>query len=336
MSEDRFKVSVAMCTYNGAAFLDAQLESILGQTRCPDEIIISDDGSTDATLEIANKFAAQYPSKIQIVKNHRPRGSCGNFENAISIITGDIIFLADFDDVWFPEKVSTMLQSFAEKPEIVLAYSDAVLTDRELNPTGTMFARRKAANLRKAPNLSELSRGVAFNGPMIAFHSRLKPFVIPISPLSMQWAHDHWIGFIAYAVGEIAVIDRPLVYYRRHGENEGGDAELDGGLRYQWRVVKKKHSSSKAYSEKRRGWEDMVSRLREIKRRELPLSQPSKKLDDLLLLSERCLQFASARQSQKAQSPLARAPGAFRLLATGDYHRYARGFKTFIQDLIIR
>lgn len=334
MSEDRFKVSVAMCTYNGAVFVEAQLESILRQTRCPDEIILSDDGSKDATLEIVNKIAAKYPGRIQIVKNHRSRGSAGNFENAISLTSGDIIFLADFDDVWFPDKVSTMIEAFARSPEVVLVYSDAVLTDRQLNPTGTMFDRRKAANLRKPPNLSELSRGVAFNGPMIAFHSRLKPFVIPISPLSMQWAHDHWIGFIAYAVGEMAVIDRPLVYYRRHGENEGGDAELDGGLQYQWRVVKKKHSSSKAYGEKRRGWEDMVSRLREIKQRELPLSQPAK-LDDLLRLSERCLNFASARQSQKARSPLARAPGTLRLLVTGDYHRYARGFKTFIQDLII-
>lgn len=334
MRQDRFKVSVAMCTYNGAAFVEAQLESILRQTRCPDEVILSDDGSTDATIEIANKVAAKYPGKIQIVNNRRPRGSCGNFENAIGIASGDIIFLADFDDVWFPDKISTTIEAFARNADVVLVYSDAVLTDRELNPTGTMFDRRKAANLRKPPNLRELSRGVAFNGPVIAFHSRLKPFVIPISPLSMQWAHDHWIGFIAYAVGEIAVIDRPLVYYRRHGENEGGDAELDGGLLYQWRVVKKKHSGSKAYGEKRRGWEDMVSRLREIKEGQFPLSQPSK-LDALLRLSERCLNFASARQSQKARSPLARAPGALRLLMSGDYHRYARGFKTFIQDLII-
>jgi hypothetical protein len=78
----------------------------------------------------------------------------------------------------------------------------------------------------------------------------------------------------------------------------------------------------------------MVSRLREIKGGQLLLSQPSK-LEALLRLSERCLNFASARQSQKARSRLARAPGTLRLLMTGDYHRYARGLKTFIQDLII-
>lgn len=324
-----------MCTFNGAAFLEAQLESILAQSRCPDEIILSDDGSTDATLEIAASIAGKYPGKIRIFRNeHKPRGSCGNFEYAISLTTGDIIFLSDFDDVWFPEKVSTMLRPFAENPEVVLVYSDAVLTDRELHPIGTMFDRRKAADLRKPPTAAALRRGVAFNGPMIAFHSRLKPFVMPISPLSRQWAHDHWIGFLAYAAGEIAVIDRPLVYYRRHGQNEGGDAELDGGLQYQWRVARNKHSSPKAYGEKRRGWDDMVTRLREIKAGGLAHAYPVK-VDELLRVSEQSLDFAAARQSQKARPRLARAPSALRLLLAGDYHRYARGFKSFVQDVAI-
>jgi hypothetical protein len=169
---------------------------------------------------------------------------------------------------------------------------------------------------------------------MMAFHSRLKPFVIPFSPLSLQWTHDHWIGYIAYAVGKIGVIERPLVYYRRHGKNEGGDAEFDGGLLYQWRVVKKKYQGSEEYGERRRGWEDMVTRLHEIRNGGLPLSNPAK-LDKLLQVSELCLQFAKARQMHKTRGRLARAPSALRLLFAGDYHRYARGVKSFVQDLLI-
>jgi hypothetical protein len=206
VSEGTFKVWVAMCTYNGAAFVEAQLEVFSGRHDAPTRSSSATMDRADATVEIVGKIAAKYPGKIQIVKNRSSRGSGGNFENAIGLTSGDIIFLADFDDVWFPDKVSTMIEAFARSPEVVLVYSDAVLTDRQLNPTGTMFDRRKAANLRKPPNLSELGRGVAFNGPMMAFHSRLKPFIIPISPLSMQWAHDHWIGFIAYAVGEMAAL----------------------------------------------------------------------------------------------------------------------------------
>lgn len=334
MKEDDFRVSVAMCTMDGAPFIEAQLESILGQSRLPDEIIVCDDGSTDGTPDIASKIAQKYPNEFRMTRNERRLGYCRNFESAVRLATGDIVFLSDQDDVWFPDKVASMLRLFAEDPHMVLVYSDAVLTNEELQPTGTVFERRKDAQLRKPPTLRQLSQGVAFNGPMMAFHSRLKPFVIPFSPLSLHWAHDHWIAFIAYAVGEIGVIDRPLVYYRRHGTNSGGDAELDGGLLHQWRVVKKKYFGSKEYGERRRGWEDMVARLREIKNSGLPLSNPSK-LDTLLQLSEMCLEFAKARQMYKTRARLARTSGALRLLLTGEYHRYARGVKSFVQDIVI-
>jgi hypothetical protein len=169
---------------------------------------------------------------------------------------------------------------------------------------------------------------------MMAFHSRLKPFVIPFSPMSLQWTHDHWIGFIAYAVGKISVIDRPLVYYRRHGKNEGGDAEFDGGFWYQWRVVRKRYSGSKGYGGRQRGWEDMVARLQEIKSRGLPLGDPEK-LNKLLEVSEGCLQFAKTRHIDKTKPRVVRTPSALRLLFAGDYHRYARGVKSFFQDVMI-
>ena len=334
MNQDDFKVSVAMCTFNGAAFVEAQLESILSQSRPPDEIILCDDGSTDGTVDLATKFAQKYPHKIRLIQNQRRLGHCRNFESAVSLVTGDVIYLSDQDDVWFPDKVASMLRVFAEDPEVVLVYSDAVITDQELRPTGTVFNRRKDAQLQKTPTLQQLSRGPAFNGLMMAFRSRLKPFVIPFSPLSLQWGHDHWIAFIAYAVGEIRLVDRPLVYYRRHGTNSGGDAELDGGLLYQWRVVKRKYTGSTEYGERRRGWEDMVARLHEIKDGRL-LPGNRAKLDELLQASELCLQFAKSRQMYKTKPRLTRAPGALRLLFGGEYHRYARGFKSFVQDLVI-
>src|ERR1035441_10068805 len=111
-----------MCTYNGAAFVGAQLESILAQSRSPDEIILCDDGSTDGTVDVVKKISDKYPDKIKIFQNERRLGSCRNFERAIRLITGDLIFLSDFDDVWFPEKVATMIRVFAEDPGFVMAY----------------------------------------------------------------------------------------------------------------------------------------------------------------------------------------------------------------------
>jgi GT2 family glycosyltransferase len=124
-----------MCTYNGAAFVEAQLEVFSGRHDAPTRSSSATMDRADATVEIVGKIAAKYPGKIQIVKNRSSRGSGGNFENAISLTSGDIIFLADFDDVWFPDKVSTMIEAFARSPEVVLVYSDAVLTDRQLKPT---------------------------------------------------------------------------------------------------------------------------------------------------------------------------------------------------------
>lgn len=334
MNHGALTVSVAMCTFNGEAFVKEQLESILAQSRVPNEIIICDDGSTDRTVDIVKGIADRLPDKVRVIRNERRLGYCRNFESAVSLATGDVIFLSDQDDVWLPEKVSSILAVFAEDSEVVLVYSDAVLADRELRPTGTMFNRRKGMELQRAPTLRQLSRGIAFNGPTMAFRSRLKPFVLPFSPLSLQWGHDHWIAYIAYAMGEIRVIDRPLVYYRRHGNNEGGDVELDGGLWHQLQVVMRLYSDSKRYGERRRGWEDMVARLHEIRNGGLPVSKPAK-LDELLQVSELCLQFATARQLQEEKGRLARTPSALRLLLGGDYHRYARGVKSFVQDLLV-
>lgn len=335
---DALKASVAMCTFNGAEFVATQLESILAQSRPPDEIILCDDGSTDATVEIAEKIAHHHPDRIRIFRNERRLGYLRNFEAAINRTRGDVVFLSDQDDFWFPNKAAVMLRPFAEDSEVVLVYSDAELTDRELRPTGrTVFDRRKGIQRCKGLTLRQLSRAVPFNGPMVAFHSRLKPYVIPICPLSTQWGHDHWIGFIAYAIGNIEVIDHPLVYYRRHGKNAGGDSELDGGLFHQWKSVKRVYSGEKGgieYRDRRRGWEDMVGRLLQIRNTGSPLKYPAR-LDKLLKESELCLQFAQAREALKKNNRSARIGGALRLLFEGSYHRHARGAKSLIQDLVI-
>ncbi len=326
---------MALGTFNGQRFVEAQLASILSQTRVPDEVIISDDASTDDTLNRVACIATKHPKVIQIIQNGHNRGYLENFECAVRRTTGDVIFLSDQDDVWFPDKIATMVEVFVENPEVVLAYSDAQLTDAELRPTGhTMFEQRKSIDLGTRQTVRQLGRAVGFNGPTVAFHSRLKPYILPFSPLSKQWGHDHWMGFIAYAVGETRAVNRPLVYYRRHGNNTGGDAELDGGLWHQWQVVKKIYGGSFEYGERRRGWEDMVARLYEIKNNHLPLDKPAK-LDELLHEAELCLRFAQTREKIKKKKRWARPFLALPLLMAGEYQRHARGVKSLIQDVAI-
>src|ERR671927_271278 len=111
----RAKFSVAMCTYNGARFVREQLASIAAQTRPPDELVVCDDCSTDATLECIREFARTAPFPVRVVENEKNAGSTKNFERAVELCEGDFIALADQDDVWLPEKLQRLEEVLANK-----------------------------------------------------------------------------------------------------------------------------------------------------------------------------------------------------------------------------
>src|ERR687885_1327551 len=100
------KVSVAMCTYNGAAFLREQLQSLAAQARTPDELVVCDDASADATVRVVREFAAAAPFPVRLTVNERNLGSTKNFERAISLCAGDLVALSDQDDLWLPAKLA--------------------------------------------------------------------------------------------------------------------------------------------------------------------------------------------------------------------------------------
>src|SRR6266567_6944512 len=106
MSKSR--ISVAMCTYNGARFLREQLESIAAQSRLPDELVVCDDGSTDETVETIKAFVGRAPFAVRLEINSKNLGSTKNFEKAIGLCEGEIIALADQDDVWKPQKLAVL------------------------------------------------------------------------------------------------------------------------------------------------------------------------------------------------------------------------------------
>lgn len=128
------KVGVLVATYNGIKFIKEQLDSILNQTQKVDEIIISDDGSTDGTFEFLNEYADIHKDdNIVVVKNYGEHGSTKNFENAFRNSTADILFFADQDDAWKPDKVDVFVKAFEKYSECGLVFSDALVTDDKLN-----------------------------------------------------------------------------------------------------------------------------------------------------------------------------------------------------------
>ena len=324
-----YTISVAIATYNGEAFVEKQIDSILRQTRLPDELVISDDCSTDRTIDLIKSAATGSPFPIRIFRNTRNVGMTRNFENAITRATGDIILPSDWDDYWMPERIATTASVFAESRDVVLVYCDAALTDSALRPVGTtLFGLRP--QLRVVPELKgakALAGAALVQGMTIAFHRKLKPFVLPFSA---QCAWDRWLCMIAPAVGDVKPIDRPLVYYRRHGNN-WAPLESEGDAQGRWIRA----ADREVYAYRAARWDAVHRRLKEIKASEAPWSATTR-LDEFLDASERCLRFARRRQNLKGRPRIARVGSALSSLVVGDYHRYAEGVRSCVLDVAAR
>lgn len=198
------KVTVCMATYNGAQYIRQQLDSILNQLALTDEVIISDDGSTDKTIEIIQQYA---DPRIRLL--HSGGGNLvRNFENALKHATGEVIFLSDQDDIWFPDKVEKSLNALRD---CGLVLSNAAMFRDNIEENTLFFDKRG----RKTGLISNLWK-VKFLGATLAFRKSVLEQAIPFPEgLAM---HDIWIGLIAEATSSTCYLDEPLIYYRRHAQ----------------------------------------------------------------------------------------------------------------------
>jgi glycosyltransferase involved in cell wall biosynthesis len=206
------KISIAMATYNGEQYLSEQLESFLKQDRLPDEVIVSDDCSTDRTELIIKRFAKRAPFDVIYTQNKINLGYCGNFNAAIERTTGDLVFLSDQDDVWLPSKISRVLQVSESNPNALLIMNDAELVDASLCKVGlTKLGQIESAGLGG----NEFVMGCC-----CAFRRALLDIALPIP--SAYESHDEWL--VRFAIGlNRRVIDRTVQQlYRRHDNNESG------------------------------------------------------------------------------------------------------------------
>lgn len=204
------KVSIAMATYNGAKFLPEQLQSFIDQTHQPDEVVITDDCSTDNTVKIIESFVKRAPFKVKFLRNAENLGYAGNFNAALMQTTGDLVFLSDQDDVWFSNKIEYMINLAVEHPNYYVYMNDALLTDEKLN----------SANLTKYGQLKSAGRSdEAFvMGCCCAIRRDYLDFILPI-PTGLK-AHDNWLVEIAGGLRVKLIDSTVLQYYRRHGNNE--------------------------------------------------------------------------------------------------------------------
>jgi glycosyltransferase involved in cell wall biosynthesis len=216
----RPKISVCMASYNGARFIAPQMHSILTQLSDADEVIVVDDASTDDTREVVRSFCDK---RLQLVERVSNQGVLRSFEQAIQLSVGEIIFLADQDDLWVDDKISTVMEAFRANPKVDIVVSDASL----MNEDGTPLAPSYYGTLRKFrsgvfANLIHCS----YLGCTMALRSRVRTKVLPF-PKHADVLHDLWIGTLNSLLGgETLYVDRPLVRYRRHSGNSTGNSKL--------------------------------------------------------------------------------------------------------------
>jgi len=220
------KISVALCTYNGESHLDQQLQSVAAQTRLPDELVVSDDASTDHTAAIVEAFTQTAPFPVRLEINQENIGSSRNFDRAISRCAGDIIALCDQDDVWLPHKLKTTESMFVDDPEVGLVFGDGVVVNSELSDTGVrlwdltfpLSARRLFAEDKA---LAALSRYNVITGATMAFRARFRSLFLPI-PEVESLLHDGWISLIIAGHAKLAMLPEPIIKYRRHARQQVG------------------------------------------------------------------------------------------------------------------
>ena len=207
-------ISVCMATYNGEKYIAAQLQSILGQLGDNDEIIISDDSSTDRTIEIIENFR---DGRIKILRGQSFKSPIYNFENALKNARNEFIFLSDQDDIWTQSRVE-VCKTYLKESDVVVC--DANVIDNEMNITNDSFFATRNSGPGLVKNLFRNS----YLGCCMAFKKNLLNVALPFPDKIPM--HDIWLGFVAEISFKSIFIDDKLVLYRRHTDN----ATTTGGL----------------------------------------------------------------------------------------------------------
>lgn len=236
-------ISVALCTYNGASYIKEQIESILNQTVPVDEIVVCDDGSTDVTIEIIMEFQKEpVRTNIRLYKNERPIGVYGNFQKAVDLCVGDIVFLADQDDIWHLKKVETIVDWFNCHPSCQVVFSDAILVDAQgsalKTDKNTLFKNTYSHTEQKLfESGNQLESFLLENHATGATMAIRKSFFERHSfadKCNGEILHDYVIALQAIQENCLGIIYSPLISYRIHSQQTCGLSREITTAKKQW------------------------------------------------------------------------------------------------------
>lgn len=213
------RISIAMATYNGAKYLQEQLESLGAQTLVPHELVVCDDGSSDKTLDIIQGFAATVPFPVRIYENETNLGFADNFFKAARLCEGDWVAFCDQDDVWLSNKLLDCASEIKRRPDIVMVLQNAELCADDLTRRGKVFPDRLKVGVYGPTcqygfwvwlGFLQTVSSSAFNNINADCRPPNYSGSFPVQ------SHDQWTCMIANAVGGISVVKKPAALYRRH------------------------------------------------------------------------------------------------------------------------
>jgi glycosyltransferase involved in cell wall biosynthesis len=320
------RISVAMCSYNGYRYIGAQLESIAAQHRLPDELVVCDDGSSDGSVEIVREFARQVPFPTRVVINDKNLGTTKNFEKAISLCQGEILALADQDDIWYRNKLERIEKVFLRSNAVVGTFSDADLIGDDSGLKDVRLWDSFAFDLGEQEQFANghamniLVKHAVVTGATMAFRREILDVLAPIP--SNQF-HDRWISLLLAARGQFEVIPEPLMQYRQHQAQQIGPAPLS--LRE--RTARARSRPPEYYFEEIERFHQLYERL-ENHRATLPYAESA----------QREIEGKVSHLKHRARLPrmrVARIRNILRETFNGGYWRYSAGWKSIAKDLVI-
>lgn len=311
-------ISVVVCTCDGERYVGPQLRSIVEQTRPPDELVVSDDGSSDGTLAAVRRALDGAACEVTVVAHGRRLGVVANFEHAIALARGDLIVLADQDDVWDRQKLAVLAARYESDPSLTAAFSDAALVDADLRPLGTTlwaahhFGPREQASFGRGRGVEVVLRRNVVAGSTLSFRSRLRDVVLP---MPRHGLHDGWIALLCAALGPVAAVPASLVRYRIHPGNQVGVSVGIGGGRARSRLSPAERSGEILH------FLAVADRLRASGADRWAV-EVDRKVDHL------------CRRNALPAGAFARVSQVLPGLLAGRYHRYSQGWRSGVHDLV--
>lgn len=321
----RLTTAVVLCAYNGADYLQAQLDSLYAQTWRPDWVVLSDDASTDATPALLTAAAQVFESmgvRVQLRCNTENLGYVRHFEQALSGVDADVLFPCDQDDVWHADKIETMAARFEADPALMLLHCDAELIDAAGAPLGKRLLEvlemtpEEWRNMTSGDAFDVLIRRNIVTGAAMAFR---RSVLAQTQPFPAEWAHDEWIAVIAALEGRVRTLNSAHLGYRQHDNNQIGVRargvlhKVAGIAGYRKAFLARMEARYRVLAERVRNMPD--------------LPQARRTQIDARLLH-------ATRRNHAARALFSRAPDVVRELVSGRYHRFGRGFRSALVDLL--